>query len=256
MYRPDDLILSIENLKLAFPKKLYQTSSLRDVFISSMSRSKALTENDIHVVLNGIDLQMHRGDRIGILGKNGVGKSTFCRTISGYYKPPVGNIAVYGTIRALYEASLAFYYELSGRENLKILAEIFYDRNRDDLQALIDESIAFSELGEAIDAPLKTYSKGMQVRLTLSLLSAKPCDLLILDEVFDGVDEFFRKKLSARVRNLIDKSSSVILVSHQENQILEICNRVLVMRDGKFVFDGSPEEAFKVYRQGEGHGII
>lgn len=256
MYKSDDLILSIKNLKLAFPKKLYQSSSLRDVFIASMSRSKFPGDNDIHVVLNGVDLQMHRGDRIGIIGKNGAGKSTFCRTISGYYKPPVGSIDVYGTIRALYEASLAFYMELSGRENLKILAEIFYDRNTDDLQALINESIQFSELGEAIDAPLKTYSKGMQVRLTLSLLSAKPCDLLILDEVFDGVDEFFHKKLSERVRNLINKSGSVILVSHQESQILEICNRVLVLRDGKFIFDGPPEEAFKVYRQSEGQGLI
>ncbi len=253
MYKPDDLILDVENLQLAFPKKLYQSSSLRDVVLSSLSRSKPFSESDIVTVLNGIDLKIHKGDRIGILGKNGVGKSTFCRTISGFYKPPVGKIVVRGSVRALYEAALAFYFELSGRENLKVLAEIFYDRSKDDLEALIEESVAFSELGEAIDAPLKTYSKGMQLRLTLSLLSARPCDLLILDEVFDGADEFFRKKLSERVRNLIESSGAVILVSHHEAQFTEICNRVLVMRDGKFIFDGPPEEAFRVYRSAEGN---
>lgn len=256
MYKPDDLILSVENLKLAFPKKLYQSSSLRDVFISSLSRPQAMSSMDILVVLNNINFKMHAGDRVGILGKNGVGKSTLCRTISGYYKPPAGKITVKGSVRALYEASLAFYPELSGRENLEVLAEIFYDRNKDDFESLLKESIEFSELGEAIDAPLKTYSKGMQLRLTLSLLSAKPCDLLILDEVFDGADEFFRKKLSERVRNLIDRSGCVILVSHQEGQILEICNRVLVMKNGQIVFDGKPEEAFKVYREGEGRDVI
>jgi ABC-type polysaccharide/polyol phosphate transport system ATPase subunit len=134
---------------------------------------------------------------------------------------------------------------------MRVLADIFYDRKVDNIPQLIDESIGFSELNDFIDAPLKTYSKGMLLRLTLSLLSAKPTDLLILDEVFDGADEFFRKKLSLRVRNLINNSSAVILVSHQEEQILEICNRVIVMKAGRIIFDGDPAKAFEVYRNNE-----
>ncbi len=250
MHNKKNLILEIQDLSLAFPKTLYQSTSLRDSFINVLS-GKRILDNDQHVVLNKLNLNIWSGDRVGILAKNGTGKSTLCRCISGYYKPRDGIIKRYGLIRALFESSLAFYPELSGRENMKILAEIFYDYKTDNLQEIIEESIIFSELNESIDAPLKTYSKGMQLRLSLSLLSALSTDLLILDEVFDGADEFFRKKLATRVRNLIDSSSSVILVSHQESQIMEICNRVLVMKDGQFIFDGDPLTAFEVYRSGE-----
>jgi ABC-type polysaccharide/polyol phosphate transport system ATPase subunit len=138
--------------------------------------------------------------------------------------------------------------DLSGLENMQVLAEIFYDKSKYDISSIVRESVEFSELGDSIYKPVKTYSKGMLLRLTLSLLSAKPTDILILDEVFDGADEFFRVKLSARIRNLINTSGAVIFVSHLEDQIKEICNRVIVLRNKNIIFDGDIGKAFQVYR--------
>lgn len=249
MRKENEVVLDIQDLQLAFPRKLYFNSSLRDAFIEILSvKKKAVRSDDALVVLNGLNFKIWKGDRVGILAKNGEGKSTLCRCISGYYKPINGKIKRYGSMRALFESCLAFYPELSGRENMQILADIFFNHKTDNIPNIIEESIEFSELGTAIDAPLKTYSKGMQLRLSLSLLSARPIDLLILDEVFDGADEFFRKKISVRITELINTSSAAILVSHHENHILETCNRVLVLKDGNIIFDGNPKEAFNIYR--------
>lgn len=253
MHRPEEIVLDIRHLSLSFQRNLSFNNSLRDLFVNCFKISKHPDKQESFNVLDNISFSLHRGERLGLLAKNGTGKSTLCRCISGRYEPTRGTISYHGQLRVLFESSLAFYPELSGRENMKILAEIFYSSyyNAAEISKIIEESIAFSELHKLIDAPLKSYSKGMLLRLSMSVLSARPADLLILDEVFDGADEFFRAKLTARIKNLIEESGAVILVSHYENQILEVCNRVLVMKDGHIIFDGSPQEAFEVYRQSE-----
>jgi ABC-type polysaccharide/polyol phosphate transport system ATPase subunit len=243
----NSLLLRVKDISLAFPTSHLGVNSIRDLFLKRVDKKKK--KNDYKIILNNISLNIHRGDRIGIIAENGAGKSTLCRCISGSYPVSAGEIVRYGEVRALFESSLAIYPELSGRENMEILAEIFYDHKLHNLVDLVNECIAFSELGDSIEMPVKTYSKGMQLRLTLSVLSALPTDILILDEVFDGADEFFRVKLSKRIRKLIDNSGAVIFVSHQEDQILDICNRVIVLEKGKVIFEGSPEKAFENYRE-------
>lgn len=242
-------LLDIQALKLAFPLRLITTSSVRDVFVSTMMGpfSKKYNRNTF-LALNNINLKIYEGDRIGLIGVNGSGKSTLCRCISGYYKPQDGRIERNGKIRALFESSIGLYPELSGRENAKVLAEIYYPEYLSSLDEIVNESLEFSELKDFIDAPIKTYSKGMMVRLTLSLLSAKPADILILDEVFDGADEFFREKLSERIKNLIENSSSVIFVSHYEAQIQSVCNRAVLISEGTILHDGNIVKAYELYR--------
>lgn len=245
-----NLLIEVKNLDLAFPLRTYKNSTVRDVVLSTLKNPISLfkEENAFHALKN-INFQVTAGERIGLLGVNGAGKSTLCRCLSGFYTPPKGEIIRRGNVRALFESSLAMFPELSGRENLKVLAEIFYDYKTCNLPKIIEESIEFSELGDFIEAPIKTYSKGMLLRLSLSLLSALPTDILILDEVFDGADEFFREKLSRRIKNLIDNSGVVIFVSHQDIQLLEVCTRVLLINNGSIIYDGSPEEALKAYRE-------
>lgn len=243
-------LLEVQNLNLAFPLKSYQGGTLRDTAISILKKPLSFfKEKEAYHALKNINFKAMAGERIGLLGINGAGKSTLCRCLSGFYTPPVGEIFRGGKVRALFESSLAMYPELSGRENLKILAEIFYDYRKNNIPHIIEESIEFSELGKFIDVPIKTYSKGMLLRLSLSLLSAIPADILILDEVFDGADEFFRKKLSLRIKNLIDSSGVVIFVSHEGNHLIEVCNRVLFINKGEIIFDGPPEESLKAYRK-------
>lgn len=243
------LLLDIKNLSLAFPLRLITSSSMRDVFISTLAGpfSKKF-ERGSFPVLKDISLQVREGDRIGLIGVNGAGKSTLCRCISGYYQPRTGSIERNGAIRALFEPALGLYPELSGRENARILAEIYFQQYRDEIDEIVKESLEFSELKNFIDAPIKTYSKGMLVRLTLSVLSARPADILILDEVFDGADEFFREKLSARIKKLIDTSGAVIFVSHYEAQIANVSNRAVVLGEGKILYDGEITAAYALYR--------
>lgn len=241
------ILVELKNVTLAFPKANLEVTSIRDVFVKKLSASARA--NDYKVVLNDINFQLRSGDRLGIIGENGGGKSSLCRCISGSYPLSVGSVSRHGDIRALFESSLSVYPELSGRENMSLLAEIFYDRKKHDIPQMLQESLRFSELEESIDLPVKTYSKGMQLRLTLSILSAVPTDILILDEVFDGADEFFRIKLSERIRKLISGSGAVIFISHQEEQVMNICTRVLVLKKGEIIYDGDPATAFKVYRE-------
>lgn len=244
------LLLDVQGIDLGFPISRIRNNSLRDAVISVLKKPlNVFKEPEVFHALKNINFKAHAGERIGILGVNGAGKSTLCRCISGFYTAPTGNIVRNGKVRALFESSLALFPELSGRENLHLMAAIFYDPKELDVEKIIEESIEFSELGGFIDAPVKTYSKGMLLRLTLSLLSATPTDILILDEVFDGADEFFREKLASRIRNLIDKSGVVIFVSHQDHHLIEVCNRVLLMNSGTIVFDGSPEGALVHYRK-------
>jgi ABC-2 type transport system ATP-binding protein len=249
MLNTKKVLLDIQELNLAFPLRLITASSVRDVFISTMlGPFSKKYDRTYFLALNNINLKIYEGDRIGLIGVNGAGKSTLCRCISGFYKPRDGKILRHGKIRALFESSIGLYPELSGRENARILAEIYYPNYRNEMEDIINESLEFSDLKEFIDAPIKTYSKGMLVRLTLSLLSARPADILILDEVFDGADEFFREKLSERINKLIEKSRAVIFVSHYEAQIQSVCNRAIVISEGKILHDGNIKEAYELYR--------
>jgi len=248
MSNDKNLILSVENISLAFPRRVVTNTTLRDVTINALQFKKKPVK-DAHLVLEDISFKIHAGERVGLIAVNGAGKSTLCRCISGFYTPLEGKIIRNGKIRALFEPSLAFYPELSGRENLNVLAELFFDLNKEERLKLVNECILFSELNESIDEPVKIYSKGMLLRLTLSLLTSRPTDLLILDEVFDGADEFFRAKLAERLQKLITDSKALLLVSHFESQILSFCNRVIVLDQGQIIYDGNPINAFVVYRK-------
>ncbi|MGZ3787080.1 MAG: ABC transporter ATP-binding protein [Bacteriovorax sp.] len=249
MHNSKKILLDIQDLSLAFPLRKITSSSLRDVFISTMMGPLSKKyERESFLALNDINLKVYEGDRIGLIGVNGAGKSTLCRCISGFYQPKVGRVVRNGDLRALFDSALGLYPELSGRENAKILAEIYYPQYRNELEDIVEESLEFSDLKDFIDAPIKTYSKGMMVRLTLSLLSARPADILILDEVFDGADEFFREKLSQRIKNLIEKSRAVIFVSHYEAQVYNVSNRAVVVNEGKILYDGEIKDAYSLYR--------
>src|SRR5690606_40243843 len=174
-------------------------------------------------VLKGIDLKLNRGDRLGILGVNGSGKTTLCRCISGMYVPTKGTININGEVRSIFDTSVGIIPELTGRENAYLLSRfIFPHISKEERKRIVEEALDFTELGHFLDTPYRTYSKGMQARLSLSIISSKPTDLLILDEVFDGADEFFQAKISKRVLDMIHNSGSVIFVSHSPDQVIQI----------------------------------
>lgn len=244
-----EFILEIRKLHVVFNLKYFKDFNLRDTFIRYLKNPLGILQSndDVLHVLNDINLIVKRGDRIGLIGKNGAGKTTLCRCIAGMYSPTRGEIKVHdGVVRAIFDTGLGIQPELSGRENANLLAKLMFPHLKN-VKPLVDEAMNFSELGHFLDVPFKNYSKGMQARLSLSLISSTHCELLIMDEVFDGADKSFQSKISERVLDMIKKSGSVIFVSHSDEQIRKACNRLWVLDDNKIKFDGNVEEGLRFY---------
>lgn len=243
-------ILVIEDLDIHYKYDLYRSFNLRDKFVKLINDplSQILSKQKVNKVLVNLNLTVKKSDRIGILGVNGAGKTTLCRAICGMYYPSKGSIKINGKVRAIFDTSVGIVNELTGRENAYLLSHLIYpELDKYTREKFITDAIEFSELGEYIDVPFQSYSKGMQSRLCLSLISCQESDLLILDEVFDGADEFFQKKIAARVLDMIKKSGAVIFVSHSPDQIRQSCNKVIVLNNHKIAFNGDVEDGIKFY---------
>lgn len=242
--------LVIKDLHVKFNFEHRHRKTLRDKFISFIQNPiKELTrkQEKLHV-LKGINLSLKKGDRLGIIGKNGAGKTTLCKIISKIYSPTEGTVRSFGKVRPVFNTSVSIFPDLTGRENCHIMAKILYpDLPEEKLNDIVEEAIEFSELGKFIDTPFVNYSTGMKSRISLSIISALPADILILDEVFDGADIFFQKKMAKRILNVIHQSGSVIFISHNFDQIKDACNRAILIEDGMIAADGPPNLVFQKY---------
>lgn len=245
-----ETLLKIERLNLVFHASVHRSWTLREAFVRAASDPlrALLSEKDRLHVAKDIDLEVRKGERVGIIGVNGSGKTSLCRCIAGMYPPTSGKVSVRGQVRAVFDTSVGINPELTGRENAELLSYFMFgdDPKR---QALVEEALQFSELGRFLDVPYKLYSNGMQARLCLSLISAKPCDILILDEVFDGADAFFKEKISERVLKMIEGSGAVFFVSHSAEQLKTVCNRLIVLHQGQVAYDGDVGEGLRLYEQ-------
>lgn len=244
-----DTILKVQDLDITYRLAYAGMDSIRDIFVKALTNPVKLLfkEKNQLELLKGLNFELKKGERLGLLGVNGTGKTSLCRTIAGMHgKSP--NIFINGIVRAIFETSVVMQPELSGIENARILTNlIFHNHSRRDRDAIITDAVEFSELNEFIYTPFKHYSKGMKARLFLSIISARPCDLLIMDEVFSGADTFFNQKISKRVEEMIHDSGAVIFISHHNELIEKLCNRVIVLDEKKIVFDGSPSEGLEFY---------
>lgn len=235
--------IEIENLDLVFQTNYFYPTSWRDRFIEIFrpAYKKSVDEK----ILSKVSLNIKSGDRLGILGLNGAGKTSLCRCISGIYQPSGGQIEVVGQVQAIFDTSVALFPELTGRENIEILVSLLYPSLK--AQDLVEDICSFSGLRKYLDMPFKFYSNGMKTRLTLSAISCRPSDILILDEVFEGADQSFKAKIGRRISKMIEESGIVIFVSHTPSQVLEVCNRAIVLFDSEVVLDGSPQDAVSEY---------
>lgn len=242
-------IVELKNISLSFNTTIYRPWTVRDLVVQVVNDpfSKFAKTDDRVAILDDISLTISKGDRIGIIGVNGAGKTTLCRVIAGFYSPQKGSVTVHGKIRSIFDTGIGIQSELTGRENAVLLLKLMYPELRERHEEMLADICEFTELGSYLDVPFRLYSNGMQARLCLSIVSSRPSDLLILDEVFDGADQFFKEKIAKRTSDIIAKSGAVLFVSHSDSQIKEVCNRVLYLKDGKIVFDGDPVEGLKLY---------
>ena len=197
-------------------------------------------------ILNDISFSVAKGEVVGILGKNGAGKSTILKIISGIYFPTSGKVTVDGTIASLIELGAGFNKELTGRENIYLKGTLL-GLTREHIDERIAEMIEFADIGEYIDMPLATYSSGMAARLGFALAVNADPDILIIDEVFAVGDKNFQKKSRAKTEELLKSGKTVLFVSHSESLISEFCNRVIYLKEGRIVYDGEVKRGLAIY---------
>lgn len=198
--------------------------------------------------LKGVDLELHRGETVGIVGRNGSGKSTLLQIICGTLQPTSGELEVNGRIAALLELGSGFNPEFTGRENVYLNGTVL-GLDREEIEARYTSIVEFADIGEFIDQPVKTYSSGMQVRLAFAVAISVDPDILVVDEALSVGDEAFQRKCFARLERMRENGASILFVTHSAGTVLEICDRAVLLDRGDQLVTGSPRKVITQYHK-------
>lgn len=236
-------IVSVKNISLKFKMEQNRANSLKEFCVRWLKRD--LKSEDFWA-LTDVSFDVEKGDVIGIIGHNGAGKSTLLKVISGIMKPTKGMIEAHGNIVPMLELGSGFDMELSGRENIYLNGAIL-GYSEEFLNEKYDEIVAFSELGNFIEEPLRTYSSGMLARLAFSVACIVEPEILIVDEILSVGDADFQEKSRARMMELMTGGTTVFFVSHSLKQIREMCNKVVWLEHGKIQVVGKTGEICDKY---------
>lgn len=209
--------------------------------------SKVYEKNETFLALDGIDLTVNKGERLGIIGHNGAGKSTLLKILSRVTAPTEGRICIDGRISSMLEVGTGFNPELTGRENIYLNGAIL-GMTRAEVSSKIDQIISFSECAQFIDTPVKRYSSGMYVKLAFAVAAHLDSEILVMDEVLAVGDMKFQQKCLGKMSDVSSSEGRTVLyVSHNMNTIRQLCSRCIVLDHGKLVYDGEVEDAIAIY---------
>jgi ABC-2 type transport system ATP-binding protein len=200
------------------------------------------------VALRDVSFQVEPGSSVGLVGRNGSGKTTLLRLISGIIKPTSGRVEVGGRVGSLLELGAGFHPDLTGRENVFLNGSI-HGLKRAYVREKLDEIVAFAGLEEFIDLPVRTYSSGMYMRLGFAIAAHIDADLLLLDEVFAVGDEQFQRKCFGKIFEFKHQGGTIVFVSHDASAVERLCDRAILLREGRVEFDGPTHDAIVRYRQ-------
>ena len=238
-------IIRVDHVSMNFRMNVNHTTSMKEWIIAKLKRQ--LKYQDFYA-LNDVSFSVERGEIIGIIGTNGSGKSTLLKVISGIYKPTDGTVVTAGRVAPMLELGSGFDYELSGSENVFLNGAIM-GYSEAFLKSRYDEIVEFAELGDFIYQPLKTYSSGMTMRLAFSVATLVEPEILIVDEILAVGDERFQKKSHDRMMSLMNGGTTVLMVSHNLEQIREMCSRVIWFNHGKVQMNGQTNEVCDAYHE-------
>ena len=230
-------MISVDDVSLAFPLS-------RPGLATLLSRKK---QEKLKLALKGISLDVVQGEVLGVIGRNGSGKSSLVRVMSGIYYPTKGTVLSRGQLFLLANVRIGFTGNLTGRENAYLYGSIL-GHSKKKMDELIPEIIEFSELEDYIDQPLKTYSSGMTARLGFSVATAVQPDILLIDEVLSVGDLDFRERSKQRILNMVKNAGTVVMVSHSLDLLKKICDRIVFIDSGEAVAIGDPDEVIQIYR--------
>ena len=240
-----DSIIKVENVSMHFRMDKNRTTSLKEWVVSFL---KGKQQYETFHALDDVSFDVKRGEIFGIIGRNGAGKSTLLKVVSGIYKPTKGTAVTAGRIAPMLELGSGFDSELSGHDNIFLNGAIL-GFSEEFLQSKYDEILAFSELGDFIHQPIKTYSSGMMMRLAFSVATIVEPEILIVDEILAVGDAAFQAKSHARMMELMQGGTTVLFVSHSLEQIRAMCDRVMWLEKGTVKMEGETNEVCDAYER-------
>lgn len=241
-----ECFIKMKDVDLYYPSTLYNALTLKqEIFARLKFEKRKENLEDVHALKN-FNLEINEGERVGIIGHNGAGKSTLLRALAGVYPIKNGSIETFGEIRSMFDLTLGFDMDSTGRDNI-MNRGLMLGGTPQEVREKEQEIIDFSELGEFIDYPIKAYSSGMLVRLAFSISTAVKGEILLVDEVLSAGDANFQKKARERMLNVMDSAKILVLVLHDMSSIKDICNRVVLLNKGAIVADGKPDEIIEIY---------
>jgi len=224
--------------------KLRHTHSIKETFVAAMRRKPLTSEFQ---ALDGVSFSIGEGEAVALMGFNGSGKSTMLKLISGVLRPDEGSVRTRGRVAGLIEVGAGFHPDLSGRENIYLNAAIL-GMSKKETQEQFDAIVEFSEIEKFIDTEVKHYSSGMFLRLAFSVAIHTQVDILLIDEILSVGDEPFQRKCIQRVRELHADGKTLVVVSHDLNMVSDLCERGIVIQQGKVAFDGDSKHAVELMR--------
>ena len=232
-----------ERLSIAFPLYHVGARSLKKRLIAStIPRLRTDSSNRVVVAaLNELSFEIRSGERVALVGHNGAGKTTLLRTLAGVYEPVGGRLEVVGQIGSLIDPSAGMDVDATGRENI-VLRGLFRGLDQQQSEAMAEEAGAFSGLGEFLDVPMRTYSAGMQVRLSFAIATLMQPDVLLMDEWFSAGDADFMARAQQRLEALVQKAEILVLASHNMAAVRAWCTRAIRLEGGRIVADGPVEQ--------------
>jgi len=238
-------VIDVRDLGVRYSLRLTKKNTVRQSFANLLRQREGPSS---FWALRSVTFKLIKGESLAVIGPNGAGKSTLLQALAGIITPSEGQIDVLGQISSLLTLGAGFDADLTGRDNI-LLAGAFMGMGHREMERRIDSIIAFADIGQFIDAPIKTYSSGMRARLGFSIATAVDPDILLLDEVLATGDQVFRAKSQARVLELVKAAKGIVLVTHDMNWVTEFCNRAILLEQGHIVAEGGPAEIVAIHRE-------
>ncbi len=238
-------MIDVKDVTMTYKMPADRVSGLKEYLVKWITRKLKFNEFS---ALKDVSFHIEKGDVVGIIGRNGAGKSTMLKIISGILKPTNGNVTVNGNIVPMLELGCGFDVDLSGRENIFLNGAIL-GYSKEFLQSKYDEIVEFSELGSFIESPIRNYSSGMMMRLGFSIATVVNPEVLIVDEILSVGDQNFQNKSKKRMMEMMQGGTTVLLVSHSSSMVKELCNKVVWLDHGKLVKFGDAKEICEEYEK-------
>lgn len=237
-----ELAISLKSVSKCFKRYARPVDRLKDLLLPGKSRA------DEFWALRNVNLEIPKGQTLGIVGRNGSGKSTLLQILVGTLTPTAGEVEVKGRVSALLELGSGFNPEFTGRQNVFFNGQLL-GLSQQEIEAKFDQIAAFADIGDFLDQPVKTYSSGMFVRLAFAVATSVEPDILVVDEALSVGDEVFQRKCFARIESIQERGGTILFVSHSASSVVELCNRAVLMDEGELLLSGSPKSVISKYHK-------